>query len=87
VTFVVVCLYATFLLVERRAFETKLANLSDDTKRVARIREVIETINRRIGSYLALKTLLSVLLGAVSWVIMASFGLEFAGLWAVLTHS
>ena len=84
-TFVVVCLYATFLLVERRAFETKLANLSDDTKRVARIREVIETINRRIGSYLALKTLLSVLLGVVSWVIMASFGLEFAVLWAVLT--
>ena len=84
VTFVVVFLYATFLLVERAAFETKLANLSDDPKRVARIREVIETINRRIGSYLALKTLLSILLGAVSWVIMALFGLEFALLWAVL---
>ena len=66
------------------AFETKLANLSDDPKRVARIREVIETINRRIGSYLALKTLLSILLGAVSWVVMALFGLEFAALWAVL---
>jgi len=84
VTFVVVFLYATFLLVERAAFETKLANLSDDPKRVARIREVIETINRRIGSYLALKTLLSILLGAVSWVVMALFGLEFALLWAVL---
>lgn len=85
VTFVVVFLYATFLLVERRAFETKLANLSDDPKRVARIREVIQTINQRIGSYLALKTLLSIFLGAVSWGIMALFGLEFAALWAVLT--
>ena len=84
VTFIVVFLYATFLLVERRAFETKLANLSDDPRRVARIREVIETINRRIGSYLALKTLLSILLGVVSWVVMALFGLEFALLWAVL---
>jgi len=84
VTFVVVFLYATFLLLERRGFETKLANLSDDPKRVARIRDVIRAINRRIGSYLALKTVLSILLGAVSWAIMALFGLEFAVLWAVL---
>jgi AI-2 transport protein TqsA len=85
VTFVVVFLYATFLLVERRAFETKLANLSDDPGRVARIREVIEAINQRIGSYLALKTLLSLLLGLVSYGVMRLFGLEFAALWAVLT--
>jgi len=85
VTFVVVMLYATFLLVERRAFDAKLANLSDDPKRVSRIREVIGTINRRIGSYLALKTLLSVLLGVVSYAVMALYGLEFAALWAVLT--
>jgi len=84
VTFVVVFLYATFLLLERSVFETKLANLSDDPTRVARIRQVIEAINRRIGSYLALKTLLSIALGAASWVVMALFGLEFAVLWAVL---
>ncbi len=84
VTFVVVFLYATFLLLEHRGFETKLAKLSDDPRRVARIREVIQAINRRIGSYLALKTVLSVLLGAVSWALMALWGLEFALLWAVL---
>lgn len=84
VTFVVVFLYATFLLLERRFFETKLANLSDDPARVARIRQVIEAINRRIGSYLALKTLLSLLLGLASYGVMRLFGLEFAALWAVL---
>jgi predicted PurR-regulated permease PerM len=84
VTFVVVFLYATFLLAERRHFGTKLANLSDDPGRVARIRQVIEAINRRIGSYLALKTLLSLLLGLVSYAVMRLFGLEFAALWAVL---
>jgi predicted PurR-regulated permease PerM len=84
VTFVVVCLYATFLLLERRNFETKLANLSDDPARVTRIREVIGAINQRIGSYLALKTLLSLLLGVTSYVAMRLFGLEFAELWAVL---
>ncbi len=51
---------------------------------MARIREVIQAINRRIGAYLALKTIISVLLGAVSWVIMTLFGLEFALMWAVL---
>ncbi|MBN9691364.1 MAG: AI-2E family transporter [Verrucomicrobia bacterium] len=85
VSFVVVFLYATFLLIEQRAFGTKLNNLSADPARVARIRDVIKAINARIGSYLALKSLLSLLLGAVSWVIMSLFGLEFAALWAVLT--
>ena len=83
-TFVVVCLYATFLLIEQRSFEGKLANLSDDPARVARIRQVVATINRRIGSYLALKTLLSLLLAVASYVVMRLFGLEFAALWAVL---
>jgi predicted PurR-regulated permease PerM len=85
VTFVVVMLYATFLMIERRAFQAKLARMSDDPVRVARIRDVIGTINRRIGSYLALKTLLSLLLGAVSYAVMRLYGLEFAALWAVLT--
>lgn len=84
VTFVVVCLYATFLMLERGNFEAKLANLSDDPARVARIRKVILTINQRIGSYLALKTLLSLLLAVSSYVVMRLFGLEFAALWSVL---
>ena len=83
-TFVVVFLYAFFLLLERRHFAAKLANLSDEPARVARIRDVIGTINRRIGSYLALKTLISALLGLVSYAVMQLFGLEFAALWAVL---
>lgn len=81
---VVVLLYATFLMVERNSFDAKIANISSDPRSVARIREVTNDINRRIGSYLALKTLLSALLGAVSWVIMLFFGLEFAAFWGVL---
>jgi len=51
---------------------------------VARIRQVIVAINQRIGAYLALKTLLSLLLAVSSYVVMRLFGLEFAALWAVL---
>jgi AI-2 transport protein TqsA len=81
---VVVMLYATFLLLERRSFGAKLANLSDHPGRVARIRDLFTVINRRIGAYLALKTVLSLFLGAVSWALMLLAGLEFAALWAVL---
>ena len=83
-TLIVVMLYATFLMLERHSSNAKLANLSDDPARVARIRDVITAINRRIGSYLALKSVLSVLLSVVSWLIMFVAGLEFAALWAVL---
>ncbi len=81
---IVVLLYATFLLLETRSFPLKLDHLSSDPRSGARIRQVAQDINARIGSYLALKTLLSVLLGAVCWVIMRWFGLEFALFWAVL---
>ena len=84
VSFVVVVLYASFLLLELRHFPAKLAGLSDDPQRVARIRQVTHDINARIGSYLALKTVLSLLLGAICWVIMTLMGLEFALFWAVL---
>lgn len=84
VGFIVVLLYAGFLLLELGTFSAKVANMSADPRAAARILEVVTDINRRVGSYLALKTLLSLFLGAVSWAIMAFVGLEFAGLLAVL---
>lgn len=84
-SFVVVFLYATFLLIERRVFADKVAAMSDDPRAVARIRGVIANINARVGSYLAMKTLLSVVLALVSWAVMRVMGLELAGFWAVVT--
>ena len=80
----VVILYAALLLVEQRSFAAKIANLSTDPRNVARIRQITTDINARIGSYLGLKTVLSILLGAVSWAVMAFVGLEFAVFWSVL---
>jgi AI-2 transport protein TqsA len=84
VTVVVVILYASFLLIEKRSFDAKVANLSSDPQVIARIRQITSDINARIGSYLALKTFLGILLGATSWVVMAFAGLQFAPFWAVL---
>jgi len=80
----IVLLYATFLLLEQRTFTEKLSKLSTDPRGVQRILDVTSDINRRVGSYLALKTMISILLGVVCWAIMAFFGLEFAPFWAAL---
>ena len=82
IVFVFLC--AAFLLMEQRAFAAKVDHLTSDPSNAARIRQVSSDINARIGSYLALKTFLSLLLGGVSWIIMAYFGLQFAGFWAVV---
>jgi len=80
----VVFLYASFLMLEQRSFASKLSNLSSDPRVVARIGQITSDINARIGSYLALKTFISILLGAICFVIMMFVGLEFAAFWAVL---
>jgi predicted PurR-regulated permease PerM len=80
----VVGVYAAFLLVERRHFDAKLDGLSGDPERAARLRRVVTDINHRIGTYLALKTALSVLLGLASWLILAGLRVELAGFWALL---
>lgn len=83
-TLIVVFLYVAFLLVEQRSFSAKIQNVSDDPNQVAFIRQIMTNINGKIGTYLALKTVLSVMLGVLSWAIMAFFGMEFAVFWGVL---
>jgi len=81
---IVVLLYVTFLLIERRAFSAKVERLSSDPRNAALIRQIVADVNARVGSYLALKTLLGMLQAVASWAVMAWFGLEFATFWAML---
>lgn len=81
---VVGVLYVAFLLLELRAVPRKLANLSDDPAAVAQVEKVLTRVNDRIGTYLALKTMVCLLTGLVSWLVMAGLGLELAAFWAVL---
>jgi len=83
-TLTLVVLYAVFLLIEKRAIDRKIDRLATDPERARRLRTVIHAINDRVGNYLALKTLLSVVLGAITWAAMAAMGLGFAGLAGLL---
>ena len=80
----VVILYAGFLMAERLHFSEKIVlatRTQDDAKRAM---EVIGRINKRIGEYLTVKTLINVILGLISYVAMRLIGVDFAGFFAVL---
>jgi len=81
---VVVLLYIAFLLIELRGYSAKIANIYSEPARVASLQQMIARINSRIGTYLALKTLVCVVQGLVSWAILSLLGVDFAGFWAVL---
>jgi predicted PurR-regulated permease PerM len=80
----VVLLYMVFLLVERDSLPGKLARIVKDPAHAVRLRAVVADINRRVGTYLALKALLGAIQAAASYAVMRAFGLEFASFWAML---
>jgi len=80
-TTLVVMLYTVFFMIEMGRFRRKL---SSALRGKADMEPVIDAINSKIGTYLALKALLGVVLGILSWVCMHLVGLEFAGLIADL---
>ena len=81
---ILVFLYAAFLLVEQGVFADKIDRLSKDAVGALRIRRIISSINARIGRYLALKTVLGIVVGALSLIVMKVIGLEFAAFLALL---
>ncbi|MEO0543124.1 MAG: AI-2E family transporter [Pseudomonadota bacterium] len=82
-TFVVI-VYAGFALAERRLFESKMRRMSSNPEESRRIVEIVSIINTRIGDYLVTKTLVNLILGLLSYLVMASMDLNFAAFWAVV---
>ncbi|MBX3582084.1 MAG: AI-2E family transporter [Rhizobiaceae bacterium] len=79
-----VALYAAFLLGERRNFSQKLAAALPAGNQAEVTSQIVEQINTRIGDYLAAKTLVNVILAAVSYAILWWMDVDFALFWALL---
>jgi len=77
-----VIVYAIFLVAEEGALARKLG-AAFPKERAERITALYGETNRKIGDYLAMKTLVNAILGAVSYVIMLAMGVDFALFWAV----
>ncbi len=84
ITLFLVVLYASFFIAERGAMARKVVLAMGGEEEGARAISLLSRINERIGQYLFVKTVLNVLLGAISFAIMLLLGIEFALFWAVL---
>lgn len=83
-TLFLIIIYISFLFGEKAAFASKLKVAFPDPVRAARTQGLITAINERVGQYLGTKTLVNVILGAISYAIMLAFGLDYAAFWALL---
>lgn len=79
-----VAVYAMFLMSERNSFARKLTAALPHRENAQQTQRVIQEINQKIGDYLAVKTLVNAILGAISYGILLLFGVDFALFWAVL---
>lgn len=79
---VLVAIYALFLSAEAPQFvrKTQVALGEDADHSIA----IVASINERVGDYLATKTLINIILAAISFGVMTLIGVDFALFWAVL---
>ena len=79
-----ILLYVAFLLLEHRTFDRKLAAMFPAPDRLERVRSTLAEIGRKTETYVAVKTLASLLVGGLSYAVLLFFGVDFAGFWALL---
>lgn len=79
-----VLLNVGFMMTERKSFAAKLDRLGLLPETRARATAIFAEVNDRVGAYLAMKTLMNVALGFLSWLILLAFGVEFAVVFAIV---
>ena len=80
----IILVYVLFLFVEQKGFERKMGVLFPDPERAVRVREILGDITREIQNYLWIKTSMSLLTAALTYVVLYGVGVDFAAFWAVI---
>jgi predicted PurR-regulated permease PerM len=78
-----VLLFMVFILAEREAFTRRLVRILGDDG-AASVLETMTRVNQSVQQYLGLKTMISLLTGALVTVVLWLFGVDFALLWGTL---
>ena len=80
-----ILLFAIFIFVEEVQFGKKLKQIfSKSPTQYEKLNETLSKIEWSVARYLGIKTLISLLTGTLSYIVFASFGLNFAMFWAFL---
>ena len=77
-------LYAAFIMADLDDLPAKTRTALGNNQSAEQTLEIVRKVNTRIGSYLAAKTLVNVILAVASLVILWIMGIEFALFWAIL---
>lgn len=77
-------LYVAFLLLESRTLDLKIKAFATTPEREAAIKSTLTSIGRDIETYVWIKTLMSLLVGGFSYLILVVADVDFAAFWALL---
>ena len=79
-----ILVYVLFLFIEQGSFNRKMKALFPNREREERVRRILSHMTQEIQSYLWIKTFTSALTAGLSYAVLASVGVDFAGFWAVI---
>lgn len=79
-----VLIYLIFLLIEESTFPRKLKAMYPDAQTHEKMRQLVKKIDRSVSHYIALKTLMSLLTGILSYFVLLIIGVDAPVFWAFL---
>lgn len=79
-----VILYVLFLMLEESIFPKKIRAIFKEEERYLKAKDLLQRLNKSINEYISLKTLVSLITAAVSYVVLLIIGVDFAFFWAFL---
>ncbi len=81
---VTITLYLLFLLLEEKMFPEKFRAMYPDDKEYSRISKIVGKIDKSISNYIAVKTIISLITGVLSYFALLIIGLDTPMFWAFL---
>jgi predicted PurR-regulated permease PerM len=82
--FILIMLYVAFLLVEQKYFPAKITRLASNEENAAKAKMLMGAISKQVQTYMGIKTVVSLLTGFVSYIVLRLVGVDFAAVWALL---
>jgi len=79
-----VMIYVIFLLLEQNTFGRKMFALFPDEKRQEAVKAMFTRMNDEIQTYLGIKTLVSLVTGLLSYLVLRMVGVDYAEFWGVM---
>lgn len=79
-----ITLYVGFLLAESSYVSGKIRKLFPDKSEAERINNILNSLSKNVRRYISIKTIVSLLTGGLSYIILRYIGIDFAETWALV---